>query len=63
MPLEGIWLDIPYMNKFEDFTIDTTAFPDIKNYVDMLHSFDQHVVVIVDAGLAVDDTNKYYTMA
>ena len=39
MPLEAIWLDIPYLNGYADFTVNTTAFPDIKNYADdVLHA-------------------------
>lgn len=37
IPLETIWLDIPYLNGYADFTINNTAFPDIKNYTEMLH--------------------------
>ena len=29
MPLDAVWLDIPYMNNYEDFTVDTKAFPDL----------------------------------
>lgn len=28
-PLETIYLDIPYMDKYADFTVDTKAFPDL----------------------------------
>ena len=38
MPLDVMWLDIPYMNKYADFSVDTTAFPDIKGLADKLHS-------------------------
>jgi alpha-glucosidase len=37
IPLETVWLDIPYLDDYADFTVNYTAFPDIKNYVDMLH--------------------------
>lgn len=29
MPLETVYLDIPYMNKYNDFTVDTKAFNDL----------------------------------
>lgn len=38
MPLEGIWLDIPYLDNYADFSVNATAFPTIKDYVDnVLH--------------------------
>jgi alpha-glucosidase (family GH31 glycosyl hydrolase) len=61
IPLETIWLDIPYLNAYADFTVNTTAFPDIKNYIDMLHSYNKRLVCIVDGGISADDRqNKYY---
>lgn len=27
MPLDVIYFDIPYMDNFQDFTVDTKAFP------------------------------------
>lgn len=32
IPLEGVWLDIPYMSNFADFTVDTKAFPNMTEY-------------------------------
>jgi alpha-glucosidase len=37
IPLEGIWLDIEYMDGYADFTVNTTAFPTIKDFSDRLH--------------------------
>ena len=37
IPLETIWLDNSYLDSNSDFMVNTTAFPDIKNYVNMLH--------------------------
>ena len=33
MPLEAIWLDIPYLKDYADFSVDTDAFPDLNNYI------------------------------
>jgi alpha-glucosidase (family GH31 glycosyl hydrolase) len=38
MNLETIYLDIPYMNKFSDFSVDTTAFPDLKGLQQALNA-------------------------
>lgn len=29
MPLETVYFDIPYMNKYADFTVDKDAFPSV----------------------------------
>ena len=64
MPLDTVYLDIPYMDDFTDFTVDTVNFPDLPGLVDALHANNQRLVVIIDAGLSADDeTNKHYTMA
>lgn len=36
-PLDNVWLDIPYLNKYEDFTVDKKAFPTLKDMADTLH--------------------------
>jgi len=38
IPLEGVWLDIPYMDKYADFSVDTTAFPSIMNYTQTIQA-------------------------
>ncbi len=38
MPLETIYLDIPYMNNYEDFTVDTVNFPDLVAFGDKIHA-------------------------
>ena len=38
IPLEGIWFDIEYMNKYADFSVDKTAFPDLPTFVSKLHA-------------------------
>jgi alpha-glucosidase (family GH31 glycosyl hydrolase) len=37
MPLEVMWLDIPYLDKYSDFSVDNTAFPNIQGLADGLH--------------------------
>jgi alpha-glucosidase len=61
IPLETIWLDIPYLDSYTDFTINITAFPDIKNYTEMLHQYGKHLICILDAGISADNiSNPYY---
>jgi len=36
IPLEGVWLDIPYMENFTDFSVNETAFPGLAEYTNEL---------------------------
>lgn len=37
LPLENVWLDITYLDGYADFSINTTAFPDLKGLANKLH--------------------------
>jgi alpha-glucosidase len=64
MPLEGVWLDINYMEDHADFSVNKTAFPDLKTLTDTIHMNNQRMIPIIDAGLSsMDNTNKYYAQA
>mmetsp|Transcript_21812 Transcript_21812/g.16167 ORF Transcript_21812/g.16167 Transcript_21812/m.16167 type:complete len:97 (+) Transcript_21812:990-1280(+) len=62
MPLETVYLDIPYMDNYADFTVDDDAFPKIQDLATSLHNNGQRLVVILDAAISSEDkTNPYYT--
>ena len=64
IPLEGVWLDIPYLDAYADFSVDATTFPSLKEFTEELHKRGKRMVVIVDAGLSADKLdNKYYRAA
>jgi len=65
MPLEAIWLDIPYMVNYTDFTVDPKAFPSIQDYTEkVIHASGRRLVVILDAGISADNTeDEYYKLA
>jgi alpha-glucosidase len=63
IPLEGIWLDIPYLDRYADFSVNTTAFPDLKALTDSAHSNGQRIIPIIDGGLSADNLSNEYIMA
>jgi len=38
MPLDTIYLDIPYMDNFVDFTVDSKNFPNLTGLAKNLHN-------------------------
>ena len=65
IPLETVYLDIPYMKNYADFTVDNSTFPRLKELATKLHSNNQKLVVIIDAAIYAEDVsenNKYYSI-
>ena len=61
IPLEGVWLDIPYMQDYADFTVNNETFAGLKEFTQKIQGDGQRMIVIVDAGISADNTdNKYY---
>ena len=60
MPLDMIYLDIDYMERFKDFTIDKTRYPDLKKLSDDLKAEGVRLVPIIDAGVKVEKGYSVY---
>ena len=62
LPLEVIWNDIDYMDRYRIFTTDPQRFPTARlaEFVAMLHVNEQHYVQIVDPGVAVASDYDVY---
>ncbi len=51
IPLDMVYLDIDYMDQYEDFTVDETKFPDFAGFVQEMKEQHVHLVPIIDAGV------------
>ncbi|MFN3605330.1 MAG: TIM-barrel domain-containing protein [Leptonema sp. (in: bacteria)] len=60
IPLDAIYLDIHYMNRYKVFTWNPKRFPDPKKLIEYLHPAGIKLVVIVDPGIAIDEDYEVY---
>ncbi|KAG9389879.1 Glycoside hydrolase family 31 [Carpediemonas membranifera] len=54
LPLDVVWFDIDYMDKYRDFTFDPVRFPhdQVKAFTNKLHRDDRYLMAIVDPSIA-----------
>lgn len=60
VPLDSIYLDIDYMERYKDFTVDKERFPDLKKLADDMKARNIHLVPIIDAGVKIEDGYDVY---
>lgn len=60
LPLDGICMDIDYMTRYEDFTINEERFPDFADFVAEMKHDNIHLIPIIDAGVKIEDGYKIY---
>lgn len=60
LPLDSVYMDIDYMVRYEDFTIDEKAFPDFKAFVKEMKDQHIHLVPIIDAAVKVEEGYDIY---
>eukprot|EP00771_Trimastix_marina_P002616 gnl/Trimastix_PCT/3758.p1 GENE.gnl/Trimastix_PCT/3758~~gnl/Trimastix_PCT/3758.p1 ORF type:complete len:925 (+),score=327.47 gnl/Trimastix_PCT/3758:19-2793(+) len=63
LPLDTMWADIDYMDRYLDFTVDPQRFPqaEFKAFVDRLHGDKQHFVPILDPGIKIAADYEAFT--
>lgn len=60
IPIDMLYLDIDYMERYKDFTVNTEEFPDFKAFIDELRAEHIHAVPIIDAGVKIEDGYDVY---
>lgn len=60
VPLDYICMDIDYMDRYIDFTVNKKRFPDLAGYVKKMGARGLHLVPIVDAGIKIEPGDPTY---
>lgn len=60
IPLDAIYMDIDYMERYKDFTIDDSVFPGFQKFVKEMASNGIHLVPIIDAGVKIEEGYDVY---
>ncbi len=60
IPLDSVYMDIDYMERFKDFTIDEGRFPNFPEFVEEMKRQHIHLVPIIDAGVKIEEGYGVY---
>lgn len=60
IPLDSVYLDIDYMERYKDFTINRETFADFESLVQEMKEQNIHLVPIIDAGVKKEDGYDVY---
>lgn len=60
IPLDAVYLDIDYMERFKDFTVDDKVFPKFEALVEEVIKKKVHLVPIIDAGIKIEKGYDVY---
>ncbi|WP_026518728.1 glycoside hydrolase family 31 protein [Butyrivibrio sp. FCS006] len=60
IPLDMIYMDIDYMERYKDFTVDESSFPEFPKFVEEMKERGIHLVPIIDAGVKVEEGYDVY---
>ena len=60
IPLDSIYLDIDYMERYKDFTVDKERFPNLKALAEEMKEQGIHLVPIIDAAVKVEEGYPVY---
>lgn len=60
IPIDSIYLDIDYMERYKDFTVDTERFSDFGKLAGDMKKDGIHLVPIIDAGVKIEEGYDVY---
>ncbi|MBP1918405.1 TIM-barrel domain-containing protein [Youngiibacter multivorans] len=60
IPLEGIYLDLDYMEDFKDFSVSDERFPDMEELVREFKEDGVYIIPIIDAGVKIEKGYDIY---
>lgn len=60
IPLDAVYLDIDYMERYKDFTVDQEKFPDFEQFITEMREQGIHLVPIIDAGVKIEEGYPVY---
>ncbi len=60
IPLDSVYMDIDYMERYKDFTLNDETFPDFPAFVKSVRDKNIHLVPIIDAGVKIEDGYDVY---
>lgn len=60
IPLDSVYLDIDYMERYKDFTLNEEAFPEFAEFNKEMKEQHIHLVPIIDAGVKQEDGYPVY---
>ena len=60
MPLDAVVLDIDYMERYKDFTVDAQRFPHFADFAAEMKAQGVRLVPIIDAGVKIEDGYPVY---
>lgn len=60
IPLDSVYMDIDYMERFKDFTIDEKRFPNFPEFVEEMKRQHIRLVPIIDAGVKIEEGYEVY---
>ncbi len=60
IPIDSIYMDIDYMERYKDFTIDEETFPEFESFCREMREQGIHLVPIIDAGVKIEKDYPVY---
>lgn len=60
LPIDSVYMDIDYMERYKDFTLNASTFPDFSDFVYEMKSQNIHLVPIIDAGVKIESGYDVY---